>query len=601
MATTVELGIEIGFVLDDPVAGVLDNTTYTLGGLSYIDMTDYVYSVSIQRGLNRDLDRFNAGTCSITLNNQNRVFDPYNPASPFVGNIKPRRRVRVQTDAVTQFVGSIDDWNLDYSVSGESTASIAAADDFTLLAQQVLDMSVVPEEYSGARVGRVLSMASIDWPIADRQIDTGKSLLSAGTPVGNALDYLTQINDSEQGLMFIGKSGDFVFLDRSNTPTTPSSSTLTRTNLQPYVTLTANTSHFTVTPETNGIDYHFFTAQAGYPSGQTLRLFFQNLVGAREVVNDGITVTAGTNYTANFIATTYQFASSANAELRWYNSGGSLISTTSGSATSLYSNVPTWMSVQGTAPVGAVSARVALVYSDTYAVGGYGFVDFSSVIFETTSTSVAYSYFDGNTTPFGEYYYQWTGAENASTSEQYQIVYDASSTPTIFSDAGDIPFTAATVNYGTELLVNSATISSTAGTVTTSNRESQIAYGIVNYDLTTLISTTTQLTSLSDYIVQRYAEPEYRFQSITVNLDSLNATDRATVLALEIGDIASVQFTPNGVGSSIGQTCSVIGISHDVRPDKHDVVFSFERLPFTFIVLNDPIYGKLDSIGVLGF
>ena len=33
MATVVELGAVEGFILDDPVAGVLDNTVYTLGGL----------------------------------------------------------------------------------------------------------------------------------------------------------------------------------------------------------------------------------------------------------------------------------------------------------------------------------------------------------------------------------------------------------------------------------------------------------------------------------------------------------------------------------------------------------------------------------------
>jgi len=32
MATVVELGAVEGFILDDPVAGVLDNTVYTLGG-----------------------------------------------------------------------------------------------------------------------------------------------------------------------------------------------------------------------------------------------------------------------------------------------------------------------------------------------------------------------------------------------------------------------------------------------------------------------------------------------------------------------------------------------------------------------------------------
>ena len=94
MTLTVELGIQAAFTLDDPVAGVLDSTDFTLGGVEFVDVTDKVRSVTLARGKNRDLDRFNAGTLSVTLNNENRDFDPLYSASPFVNNIEPRREVR---------------------------------------------------------------------------------------------------------------------------------------------------------------------------------------------------------------------------------------------------------------------------------------------------------------------------------------------------------------------------------------------------------------------------------------------------------------------------------------------------------------------------
>jgi hypothetical protein len=65
MATVVELGAVEGFILDDPVAGVLDNTVYTLGGTVFKNITDRVITVGIGRGKNRELDRFSAGSLNV--------------------------------------------------------------------------------------------------------------------------------------------------------------------------------------------------------------------------------------------------------------------------------------------------------------------------------------------------------------------------------------------------------------------------------------------------------------------------------------------------------------------------------------------------------
>lgn len=613
MTTTVELGVQVGFRLDDPVAGVLNNTTYTLGQLAYLDMSDFVYGVSFKRGKNRDLDRFDAGTCSITLNNQERTFDPYNYASVFSGNVLPRRRIRVRTDGVDQWVGSIDDWNFDYSVTGESTASVSATDDFSLLARQELSGVSVPQEVSGARVSRVLNQSTVGWSTTARDIMTGKSVLAAETPTGNALDYLQSVNDSEQGKLFIGKSGDLVFQDRTVTPTTPTVSTLDSTNLQPYWATATNNSHFHATSSYATVSY---STDIGAGSFYVANIYDSNMApgGFARFTNDGMAVTAGKTYRADFVfsGTSLGFYSGGGAApsrfrivpiIEWYNSSGAGIDTTYGTeinpAFGFY-----WFNVSGVAPVSAVSARMGYQYGGLTDLGfdHYRFdMTYSTASFEDAS-SPSYSfagYFDGNTDPTAEYYYQWSGTVGASTSQRYKLV--PTTDPIIFSDAGDIPFTSAAVNFGSELLVNQSEVSSAAGTATAVNRNSQLTYGITANSITTLVATTAQLTDIANFIVARYANPEYRFESVTVNLDSLSATNRAKVLALEIGDVCSVKFTPNQLGTGVNQTSAVIGIAHDVKPDRHDVTFSFEALPFTFMVLNDLVYGKLNSVGVLGF
>lgn len=218
MALTVELGINKAFTLDDPVAGVLDNTDFVLGGVEFVDISNRVRSVSLARGKNRDLDRFNAGTLSVTLNNEDRAFDPLNTASPFVNNIVPRREVRVLAGTAIQYVGKVVDWNFTYEPNGRQSASIEAADAFTFLAQQEVTTGTATPQLTGARINTVLDMETVEWPTAERNIDTGNSNLGADLIEGNVLTYLQKVEQSEAGLLFIDKQGRVSFIDRLRTP-----------------------------------------------------------------------------------------------------------------------------------------------------------------------------------------------------------------------------------------------------------------------------------------------------------------------------------------------------------------------------------------------
>ncbi len=89
-----------------------------------------VTGLSLSRGKNRDLDRFNAGVLSVTVNNEDRAFDPLYTSSPFYGDIVPRRDVRVLANGTAQYVGKILDWNFDFEPNGRQSASLEAADGF---------------------------------------------------------------------------------------------------------------------------------------------------------------------------------------------------------------------------------------------------------------------------------------------------------------------------------------------------------------------------------------------------------------------------------------------------------------------------------------
>jgi len=210
------------FTLDDPVKGKLNNTSYTLAGFQYYDITDYVTGIQLSRGKSDDIATVSAGDFVVELNNRSRAFDPTYEASPFYGQIIPKRVVRYSVDGIQKFQGAIDDWNLAYSPNGDAIASFVASDAFVYFANQTLNAGTATAQLSGARVNAILDDPFVSWPSADRDIDPGTGQFGADVIPNNqnVLQYLQKIEESEQGLFFIDKTGKVVFRDKTHTPST---------------------------------------------------------------------------------------------------------------------------------------------------------------------------------------------------------------------------------------------------------------------------------------------------------------------------------------------------------------------------------------------
>jgi len=208
------------FILDDPVEGVLDDPDNTLSGFVFVDVTNYVQAVNIQRGKSRLLDRYESGTASIVFNNSTRAFDPKYAASPFFGAIYPRLNIRISANGMIQYTGVIQDWNIEYDPAGPSFASASCSDRFTNLTQSILPNDYQELQLSGARVNAILDLPEVNWPSDNRLISTGQSLLQEDLIPENtdALSYLQLIETSEQGQLFIAKDGKLVFHERNYAP-----------------------------------------------------------------------------------------------------------------------------------------------------------------------------------------------------------------------------------------------------------------------------------------------------------------------------------------------------------------------------------------------
>jgi hypothetical protein len=103
------------------------------------------------------------------------------------------------------------------------------------------------------------------------------------------------------------------------------------------------------------------------------------------------------------------------------------------------------------------------------------------------------------------------------------------------------------------------------------------------------------LQFLADFLLARFKEPQYRFESLSVILDVLSEAQQSEVLDLEIGDIVQVKFTPSGIPPAIEQYVRVIGLSHDWQNNEKRINLSLERLDFTLFILDDPVLGILDD------
>ena len=230
-------GFGTPFQLDDAVFGLLD--TGTLGGLAYADLTSLVLSVNIKRGRNRQLDQFNAGTAQVVFNNNSRILDPLNTSSIYYPFVLPRSPIIIYANGTPIYTGFVEDWDLDYQNANQGRMFARCVDTFGTLANQQLNAFTPSAETSGVRVSTVLDRPEIAYQGA-RSIGTGSSTLGAYavSQDTNVLNYLQQVNTSEQGYLYTSADGTLTFKGRSSVlnPVSGASFTTNGTGI-PYMSL----------------------------------------------------------------------------------------------------------------------------------------------------------------------------------------------------------------------------------------------------------------------------------------------------------------------------------------------------------------------------
>jgi len=173
-----------------------------------------------------------------------------------------------------------------------------------------------------------------------------------------------------------------------------------------------------------------------------------------------------------------------------------------------------------------------------------------------------------------------------------------------FSDTGsNIPYTSLSVMYGQEFLYNKVVCAVEGGTDQVANDvASQTNYGISTLSLSglLLVDDSAALTLAAD-LLDRYKEPEYRFDKLQTIYNALSSVNQAVLTGLDVADVVSITRTyPTGTPSSVTKAYSIENIRHIISPSSHTVEYGLAVADLVYaFTLDDPTYGIMDSTNAL--
>lgn len=170
-----------------------------------------------------------------------------------------------------------------------------------------------------------------------------------------------------------------------------------------------------------------------------------------------------------------------------------------------------------------------------------------------------------------------------------------------FTDDGTgISYMALSNEFGDELLHNYIVAQSPdAGDEQTASDATSIAlYQNQQLSITNLLnSTTSEVASIANYLLGKYANPVLRFNGLSTQLIGLSEADQDICLSLDLTSICSVlkSYTV-GTPSTVTQTLIVSGVNHTISPSSHTIGFTFESTDGNqYMTLDNTVFGILDQ------
>jgi hypothetical protein len=191
------------------------------GSTDFVDATEYVLAVAVQRGRTNQTDQFSPGTCRVLADDRasGRLFDPANTASAYYEgsfDLAPRRAIKVLAGTAELFVGAITDLDITYEQPNLSFASIVSADGLYELSRTALTAFTPSSQLTSDRVTAILDRPEVNFSTALRNISTGIATCGtvAYTDNTNTLSALQAVAIAEDGRLFANRRNQIQFDER---------------------------------------------------------------------------------------------------------------------------------------------------------------------------------------------------------------------------------------------------------------------------------------------------------------------------------------------------------------------------------------------------
>jgi hypothetical protein len=589
-------GVGNYFTLDDPVKGVLDNTTYVLAGDVLVDLTSRVRSVQVKRGRNRQLGRHTAGAANITFDNRDRYLDPTYLAT-----------IGTRTNLVTNPSFEVD--TTGWTASGASISRQTTQARFGSASLRLISATIGHGAYTRVPVTAgttyyISGYIFLETSPADRfdiyvvWINSGGGTISASEGSGPDVEKVIEAGSWNRFFSAFTPPSGAVNADvyfRQLNYTDPASQTWyldsvlveTGSTLEPYFDGTSRDGSIrSVTQAWNGTANASTSTITYYVPGTGSPYSGSIVPGKRvEIEHAGFAM-----YTGNV----------ADWNLS-YDIGGD--STAEASCTDGLASIANQVVTAGTATAQLTGARIGAYLTDvgwstTARAISAGQATLGADVIGANTNAVTYLSAAVDSDP-GALFVGKTGLMTFRDRNDLQSF----TTGATFGPSA-IPFVDIAVEYGAETLYPTINVNYWGGTavaqVTSTDATAASLYGNADLTVDTLLGSNTDASLLANYLVGRYANPLFRVQSLTVALHGITSDQVTTVLDLELGDMILLDgWIPNGVGSAISQYLTIEGIEHQVDPATHFVTFTLSQAQASF-QLDSAIFGVLD-VNRLGF
>jgi hypothetical protein len=594
----------------------------SFGSSGFIDVSSYVQSITLDRGISNQLEDYSAGSISITFVNNARVFDPLNTSSPLwygVGGytvVQPGGQVRVKANTITRFIGFVQDWNFTFDEAGlDGQATLTALDRMYRVGNAVFTGGQAWQvEATSDRMKTVFNYNGFG-AAEYAGVESGQTMLGYDdfTAGNSVLSYLQQVARSEPGDFFSNASGVMTFKDRSFTNYAWSNSL--RYNFASYPSTALNN-----TQVEDGSGYYIYnigtlsTAVASNFGGSVYR---GATVNAPDPADQGV----GFTYT-NFnleryatVGTSVVFSAYLRGAINPYEAFFAFLDTDgdlmdSGFATVTSPSTATWVRVGGT--LNNPSGTIGGIQFSVNTYGGTNYVIYTEG-FQVEPGTAWIDYFDGSykasvDTASTRYRNAWSGLTYASQSglltstastvsaPAIHTFADLNSQGTAYGNGTGIPFMDLQVAYGSENLYTKVQVIGTNASAIVEDATGQSRYGIKTFSQTDNLTTSlTRPAEIASALLGEFRLPEYRAEQITLSLESLTTAQQNIVLALELRDVVRVCFQPSATGSIVDKYYQILGVAGNTDVERDEIVFrlaSLDNLPFR---LDSTLLGVLDT------